>query len=116
MNINSVTVTGRLTADPELRYSNDGSPFATFSLAINRPPRGGEEQPAVFIDVVSFGNQAEAIATHLTKGRKVAVQARLDMDRWTGDDSRNRTKHKLVANDVEFLDAPKTTPPEAVPA
>ena len=116
MNINSVTVTGRLTADPELRHGNDGSPFATFSLAINRPPRGGEEQPAVFIDVVSFGAQAEAIAAHLTKGRKVAVQARLDMERWTGDDNRSRTKHKLVANDVEFLDAPKATATEAVPA
>ena len=105
MNINSVTVTGRLTADPELRYSGDGTAFATFSLAINRPPRNGDDQPAVFIDVVAFGAQAEALATHVGKGRKVAVQARLDMDRWSGDDGRTRTKHKLVANDIEFLEA-----------
>jgi single-strand DNA-binding protein len=108
MNLNSVTVTGRLTDDPELRHSNDDTPIATFALAIQRPPRGGEEQQPVFIDVVCFGRKAEAIAAHLRKGRRVAVQARLDMDRWTGDDDRTRTKHKLVANDVEFLDAPKT--------
>jgi single-strand DNA-binding protein len=106
MNINAVTVTGRLTADPELRHSGDTA-FATFALAINRPPRGGEDQTALFIDIVSFGAQAEAIASYLQRGRKVAVHGRLDMDRWTGQDDKTHTRHKIVATDVEFLDAPK---------
>lgn len=113
MNLNSVAITGRLTADPELRSSSDGTAFATFSLAINRPPRGGQDQSPVYIDVIAFGGQAEAIAEHVKRGRKVGVQGRLDVDQWTDQEDRPRSKHKIVASDVEFLEAPRSSAPSA---
>lgn len=116
MNLNSVTVTGRLTANPELRYSPEGTAFATFGLAVNRPPRGGQDQQPVWIDVIVFGAQAEAVGEHLAKGRKVGVVGRLDLDRWVGNDNTLRTRHKIVASDVEFLDQPRPAAPVATAA
>ncbi|MGI9118775.1 MAG: single-stranded DNA-binding protein, partial [Acidimicrobiales bacterium] len=80
--MNTVNLIGRLTADPELRNTNGGTPVCTLRLAINRPPKEGQDQGAVFIDVVSFSRQAEAVAEHLGKGRQIAVTGRLEYRQW----------------------------------
>ncbi len=113
MSLNSISITGRLTDDPALRYAADGTPFATFSLAHNPRPRGGEEQPAIFVDVITFGARAEAIGEHLAKGRKVAVGGRLDADHWTDEAGKKRSKLKIVAFEVEFLDQPRPVADDA---
>ena len=68
--MNTVNLIGRTTADPELRQTAGGTPVCSFSLAVSTPPRDGKDQPALFVDVIAFKAQAEAIATHVRKGRQ----------------------------------------------
>ena len=106
--MNTVQLIGRLTKDPELRHTNSGVATTTLRLAVPRRKRNGEEQPPVYVDVVSFNAQAEAIAEHLTKGRRVAVTGRLEYREWKGQDDSPHSKHEVIADGVEFLDPPKS--------
>lgn len=104
--MNTVNLIGRLTADPELRFTNGGTPVCTLRLAVNRPRKDGQDQGAIFIDVVSFSRQAEAVAEHLAKGRQVAVSGRLEYRQWEANDGSAHSKHEIIANQVEFLAKP----------
>ncbi len=104
--MNTVQLIGRLTRDPELRYTQTGVATTTLRLAVPRRKRNGEEQPPVYVDVVSFNAQAEAIAEHLAKGRRVAVTGRLEYREWEAKDGSPHSKHEVIADQVEFMDAP----------
>ncbi|HET7488812.1 MAG TPA: single-stranded DNA-binding protein [Acidimicrobiales bacterium] len=104
--MNTVSLIGRLTADPELRYTAGGTPVCNLRLAINRPRRDGQDQGAVFVDVVSFSRQAEAVAEHLGKGRQVAVTGRLEYRQWESNDGSSHSKHEVIANQIDFLAKP----------
>lgn len=104
--MNTVNLIGRLTADPQLRNTNGGTPVCTLRLAVPRPPKDGDEQDAVFVDVTTFSRQAEAVAEHLAKGRQVAVTGRLEYRQWTGEDGSPRSKHEVVAAQIDFLARP----------
>lgn len=105
--MNSIQLIGRLTADPELRTTNGGTPVCTIRLAVPRRPRTEDPTPApVYINVVTYGAQGEAVATHMVKGRRVAVTGRLDYREWTTDDEVRHSLHEVIARDVTFLDAP----------
>ena len=69
--MNTVTLTGRLTTDPELRSTTNGS-VASLRLAVQRPRKDGEDQGADYVDITVFGRQADTVAQYLAKGRKVA--------------------------------------------
>lgn len=101
--MNTINLIGRLTRDPELRQTNGGTPVCTLRLAVTRRKRNGEDQSPVFVDVVSFSAQAEAVATHMAKGRQVAVTGRLDYREWTGPDGSPHSKHEVIAEQVQFL-------------
>lgn len=103
--MNSVNLIGRLTRDPELRTSADDSPVAVLRVALARR-RGGEDAGAVFVNVVCFGRQAEAANEYLHKGRRVAVEGRLEQREWTDTDGQARSRHEVYAERVEFLDPP----------
>lgn len=76
--MNNVVLIGRLTKDPELRYtSNNQMAVATFTLAINRPVKQGQEKQADFPRITVFGKQAENCEKYLVKGRLVAIQGRI---------------------------------------
>jgi len=104
--INRVVLVGRLTADPVLRHTAGGTAVAEFSVAVNsREKVGGEWQDrADFFDVTAWGNQAEACADHLARGRRVAVEGRLRQERWEKD-GQKRSKVKVTATSVQFLEA-----------
>jgi single-strand DNA-binding protein len=94
--MNTVSLIGRLTADPELRTTTGGTPVCTDRPpGVNRARKDGQDQGAVFIDVVSFGRQAEAVAEHLAKGRQVAVTGRLEHRQWEGQDGSPRSRHDI---------------------
>ena len=96
---------GRLTRDPELRYAESGKAVAPMRIAV---PRAGEGDSTDFFDVVAFGQLAEACATHLAKGRQVLVEGTLRQQSWTDTDSgERRSKVEIIANRVQFLDAPR---------
>ena len=102
--MNSVSFIGRLTADPTARESKDGDTFASMRLAIPKY-RDGEQEP-IFVDVTAFDRQAEVALEHLSKGRQVGVDGRLDFREWEDDDGNRRSVVYVIARMIDFLDAP----------
>ena len=103
MNVNSVTIIGNLTRDPELKTVGETS-ICELGVAVNeRQKQNGvwEEVPS-FFDVTVFGGQAESCSRYLAKGRQVGIQGRLRQERWEKD-GQNRSKVKIIANVVQFI-------------
>jgi len=106
--MNSINLTGRLTADPELRTTPSGASVGNMRIAVaRRRGRDGEDRGAVFVDVTTFGRLAESVGQYLEKGRQVAVSGRLELDEWETDAGERRSRHKVVADEVEFLARPR---------
>ena len=101
--MNTVSLIGRLTADPDIRVGEKHE-SATFRLAVPRP---GSEN-ADFVDIVTFDQLAKVCGEYLAKGRQVAVTGRLRFNEWTNQEGERRSKLQVVADDVAFLDKPKT--------
>ena len=102
--INSVTFTARLTKDPELRSTSSGKSVSTLRVAIQRPGgKDGSDRGAAFYDVEVWNGLAESCARYLSKGSRIAVEARLEHQEWTDDDDRPRQRNYLVATQVNFL-------------
>ena len=102
--MNSVVLIGRLTRDPELRYTTSQMAVATFSLAIDRPVRAGKERETDFPRITVFGKQAENCEKYLAKGRMAAVQGRLQTGSYTNKDGVKVYTTDVVADRVEFLE------------
>jgi single-strand DNA-binding protein len=104
--MNNITLTGRLTQDPELRTLTSGGTVCRLRLAVNGMGRGGRDEPG-YINVSAFGNAGEAAARVLTKGWLVAVDGRLQYGEWQTEDNSKRHDYEIVGN-VEFLAAPRS--------
>jgi single-strand DNA-binding protein len=101
--MNQVVLIGRLTKDPELRFTaGSGKAVATFNIAVNRP--FSKEKEADFFRVVVWGKQGENCANYLAKGRLVAVQGRLQNNNYETQSGEKRYTIEVVADRVEFLD------------
>lgn len=106
--LNRVVLIGRLTADPELRYTQDGTAVVNFTLAVDRPfSRQRGEKQVDFIRVVGWRGLAESVANNLGKGRLVAVDGRIRTGRYQAQDGSTRYTTDVVAEDVRFLDWPR---------
>ena len=103
--MNTVSLIGRLTADPETR-AGEKTESATFRLAV--PRRASED--ADFVDIVTFDKLAATCGEYLSKGRQVAVVGRLRLNEWVNADGERRSRLQVVADDVEFLDSPRARP------
>lgn len=102
---NCVFLIGRLTADPEVRYTSGSQmAVANFTLAIDRPVRQGEERKADFPRVVVFGRQAETCEKYLAKGRLVAVEGRIQTGSYQNRNGDTVYTTDVVASRVEFLE------------
>jgi single-strand DNA-binding protein len=106
--LNRVVLIGRLTRDPELRYTPSGVAVASFTLAVERPfvSQSGERE-VDFIDIVVWRKLAETVANHLNKGRLVAVDGRLQVRSYETQEGQKRRVSEVVAEKVQFLDWPK---------
>ncbi len=103
--MNSVVIIGRLTRDPEIRYAaSTQMAVATFTVAINRPRKKGEEQEADFPRVTVFGKQAENCEKYLAKGRLVGVQGRIQTGSYQNKDGFTVYTTDVIADRVEFLE------------
>ena len=118
--LNRVMLIGRLTRDPEMRYTPSGQPVTSFSIATNRYASGPDGDRREFTDyhnVVAWNigkrNLAELVANYLKKGSLVYVEGRLQTRTWEGQDGQKRRATEVVANDVQFLE---TRAAAAVPA
>ncbi len=100
---NKVILMGNLVADPEMRYTPNGTAICEFNFAVNRKVKGEEKDEVCFIGITVFGKQAENCSQYLKKGQQVIIDGRLDQQRWINDDNQKRSKHRVVANNVTFM-------------
>ena len=103
--LNRIILIGRLVADPQLRYTQSGIAVANFTIAVDRPflSQSGERETD-FIDIVTWRRQAEVVANHLSKGRLVAVEGRLQIRSYDDQNGIRRKAAEVVADQVRFLD------------
>jgi len=103
--MNKVFLIGRLTRDPELRYTSSNIPSATFTIAVNRnyTSQNGERE-ADFINVVVWRKPAENVKNFLTKGSQVAIDGRIQTRTYDAQDGTKRYVTEVVADNVQFLD------------
>ena len=104
--MNNVVLIGRLTRDPEMKYTTGQNQMAvtTFTLAIDRPVRQGQEKKTDFIRVTVFGRMAENCERYLAKGRQAAGQGRIQTGSYTNKDGKTVYSTDVVAGNVEFLE------------
>jgi len=98
---------GRLTRDPELRYTPSGKAICKFGLAINRSYKnqeGNNIEDTLFINISAWGRQAEHCSQFLKKGRRVAVNGELRSNNWQDRDGNKRVTYEITARSVQFLD------------
>jgi len=109
--LNRVVLIGRLTHDPELRYTPNGIPLAKFTLAVDRPFQANKKDKETdFIRIVCWRSLAERCKEHLGKGRLVAIDGRLQIRNWESTQGERRSTAEVYADDVRFLDrAPSRT-------
>jgi single-strand DNA-binding protein len=98
--MNSVTLIGNLTRDPEMK-ENGGTKICQLRLAESNGSKSKEDP--VYISVAAFGKQAETCGRFLSKGRHVAISGRLRFREWAAKDGSKRSEHSVVADRVQFL-------------
>jgi single-strand DNA-binding protein len=106
--LNRVTLIGRLTRDPELKYIQSGTAVANFTIANNRTytTNSGEKKEDVsYLDCLAWGKMGEIITQYMQKGRRIAVEGRLQQRRWEDQEGNKKSKIEIVADNVQFLDA-----------
>ena len=119
--LNHITIMGRMTRVPELRYTQSQTPVASFRLAVDRDhtPKDGGERQADFIDCVAWRSTGEFVSKYFQKGSMAVVSGRLQMREWTDKEGNRRTTAEVVADNVYFGEGKRSsegsnaTPPAA---
>ncbi len=106
MSFNRIILVGNLGRDPELRYTTQGTPVCSFTMATNerRRDKAGENQDVTtWFRVTLWGRQAETASQYLTKGRPIYVEGRLRVEEWNDKDGRSRYTLEVHATDMQFI-------------
>lgn len=102
---NLVVLTGRLTADPELRYTANNTPVTSFSIAVSRRYKAGEETQADFINIVAWNKTAEFVTKYFQKGSMIGIEGSIQTRRYVDKETgKNRTAFEVIANNVQFVE------------
>ena len=106
--LNKVTIIGNLGKDPEMRFTPNGAPVTSFSIATNRTRAAGADGErrvdTEWFSVVAWNKLAEICNQYLGKGSLVYIEGRLQTRSWDGQDGQKHSRTEIVANDVQFLD------------
>ena len=107
--MNKAILIGRLTKDPEIRYTQSGKAVGSFTLAVDRHwiKEDSQQPTADFIPVIAWGKLAEVVGNNITKGRRISVDGRIQVRNYTATDGSKRWVTEIVANEIEFLDSKK---------
>jgi single-strand DNA-binding protein len=105
--MNNVSLIGRLTADPELKYTQNDKAYTRFTVAVDRPVKSGEEKQADFISVVAWNKTAEFICKYFQKGQRIALTGSIRTGSYTDKDGNKRYSYDVWAGGVEFCEAAK---------
>lgn len=104
--LNKVILIGRLTKDPELRYTASNLPVCSFSIAVDRTyARQGEQKQADFINIVAWRNTAEFVSKYFTKGRLIAVSGSLQTRTWDDQEGKRHYATEVVIDEAHFVDS-----------
>jgi single-strand DNA-binding protein len=106
--MNKVILVGRLTQDPEVRYTQSGKAVASFTIAVNRFSGQGQRE-ADFIPVVAWEKLAETCGNNLTKGQRVLIEGRLQIRSYEANDGQKRRVAEVIAQNMEFLERKQAT-------
>jgi len=112
--MNKLFIVGNLTRDPELRTTQNGISVCSFSVAVNRRRREGQQPEADFFRVTAWRQLGENANKYLAKGRKVCVVGQVSVSTYTGQDGMTRAQLEVTADDIEFL-TPKGEQPADQP-
>ena len=103
--MNNVSLIGRLTADPELKHTQSGTPMARFTIAVDRSfVKQGEERQADFISITAWNKTAELVCKYFSKGKRIGVTGEIRTGSYTDRDGNKRYTTEVWANNVEFID------------
>ena len=105
--LNHIVIMGRLTRDPELRRTQNGTAVTTITVAVDRDyqSRDSQEKQTDFIDVVAWRQTAEFVSKYFTKGRMIVVEGSLQSRKWQDKNGQNRVSWEVQANNVYFGDS-----------
>lgn len=110
MNVNKVFLAGRLTRDPELKYTPSGTAIATFGIATNRtwtPKDGEKKEETCFVDITMFGRRGEVINEYFQKGSSIFIEGRLQFNQWETKDGQKRNTLRVIADNFQFVGGDK---------
>ena len=110
--MNSVQLVGRLTRDPEMRYTDGGSAIARFSLAVDRRYKSENGPTADFLNCVAFGRTAEFIEKYFRKGMRMGCQGRIQTGSYTNNDGQKVYTTDVVVESCEFVESKASQQPE----
>lgn len=116
---NLVVLTGRLTADPELKTTANGISVTTFSIAVDRRYRSGEERQTDFINIVAWRTSAEFITKYFKKGNMIGIEGSIQTRRYQDKNGNNRTAFEVVVNNAQFVESKRdssSAPMDSEPA
>lgn len=101
---NLVILTGRLTADPELKTTQSGVSVVSFSIAVQRKYKSGEDPITDFINVVAWRSSAEFISKYFKKGNMIGIEGSIQTRKYQDKDGNSRTAFEVIANNVQFVE------------
>ena len=110
--LNKMTLIGNVGTDPEMRYTPNGNPVTSFTVATNRrytTAEGEQREETEWFTVSAWNRLGETINQYLTKGRRVYVEGRLKSSTWTGNDGETRFRNEITANQILMLDRERST-------
>ena len=108
---NLVVLTGRLAQDPELKYTPSNVAVTSFSIAVDRRGKSGEDKQTDFINIVAWRQTAEFITKYFQKGSMIGIEGSIQTRRYTDKDGKNRTAFEVIANNVQFMESKKNDTP-----
>ena len=106
--MNTLTIIGNLTSDPEVRHTQTGKTICSFSIAVNEYSKNKEEKNVSFFKCESWEKTAEIIEKHFKKGHKIGITGRLKQERWESDNG-SRSAVKIIVNSIDFLQQKNTS-------
>ena len=106
---NLVVLTGRLTADPELKTTQSGVSVVSFCIAVQRQYKSGEDPITDFINVVAWRHTAEFVTKYFHKGNMIGVEGSIQTRKYTDKDGNNRTAFEVLANNVQFVEGKRNS-------
>ena len=106
--LNHIIIMGRLTKDPELRYTQNNTPVASFTLACDRDyTEKGQERQTDFLNCIAWRGTGEFVSRNFVKGQMAVVSGRLQTRKWEDRDGKKHTEYEVIAENIYFGEAKK---------